>query len=89
MPDEPFKNREILEMFSDVKKDLKEIKVQTTMHNGRMTKVERWQAYMSGGMTVLTVIVVPILGWALWVLSNIQGQVHSAVDEALSAYEIN
>lgn len=58
------------------------------MHNGRMTKLERWQAYMTGGMTVLTLIVVPILAWALWVLVNIQGQVHTAVDDALSAYEI-
>ena len=67
---------------------LDKILVQTTAHNGRMSKLERWQAYMSGGMTVLVIIVVPILAWALWVLVNIQGQVHNAVDDALSAYNI-
>ena len=72
----------------DVRQSLSRIELQTTQHNGRMTKVEKWQSYISGGMTVLTIIVVPILAWALWVLVNIQGQVHNAVDDALSAYNI-
>ena len=75
-------------MFGDVKKDLTDIKIQTTMHNGRMSKMELRQAHISGGMSVLILIVVPILGWALWVLANIQGQVHNAVDDALSAYNL-
>lgn len=96
---EPYNKREIDTLHSNILermgqhneatiKELKEIKVQTTLHNGRMKSLERWQAYMTGGMTVLTLIVVPILAWALWVLVNIQGQVHSAVDDALSAYNV-
>lgn len=88
MTEEPFKNREIVEMFGEVKTGLSKIEVQTTMHNGRMSKMEKWQAYMTGAFSVLTIVVVPLLSWALWVLANIQGQVHGAVDQALSAYNI-
>jgi len=41
MEEEPYKNREIDEKFNDIMKELKEIKIQTTKHNGRMQKVER------------------------------------------------
>jgi len=62
------------------------------MHNGRMTKVERWQAYTSGAMAVIVLIIVPLLGWALFKLSTIDAMIqhstHQAVDEALSAYNI-
>lgn len=55
MPDEPFKNREILEMFGDVKKTLGEIKEQTTKTNGRVTRLERV-------MLVLITAVIVIIG---------------------------
>ena len=41
MKEEPYKNREIDEKFNDIMKELKEIKIQTTKHNGRMQKMER------------------------------------------------
>jgi len=88
MEDVPFSNREIREMFSDVKGGLERIERQTVATNGRVTKLERWKYIGMGATSVLTLIVVPILAWALWVLVNIQGQVHEAVDQALSAYDI-
>ena len=77
-----------MEMFADVKSTLKDIKTQTTTTNGRVGKLENLRFFITGAISVLTVIVVPLLAWALWVLSNIQGQVHGAVDQALSAYNI-
>lgn len=90
MPDEsvPFMNREIREMFDDVKNGLDRIERQTIATNGRVTQLERWKYVGMGATSVLTLIVVPILAWALWILVNIQGQVHQAVDQALSAYQI-
>lgn len=90
MPDEsiPYRNREIKEMIDDVRNSLQRIEVQTTTTNGRVSKLENWKHFITGGMTVITLIIVPLLGWALWVLANIQGQVHNAVDSALSAYQI-
>lgn len=80
MKEEPkFTNREITEMFNDVKQSLARIEEQTTRHNGRMTKVEEWKAFMSGGIAVLVAIVLPILTWSVYTLVNIQDTVNEAV----------
>jgi hypothetical protein len=88
MPEEPYKNREIKEMFDDLKKGNERIETQVIKTNGRVTRLEQWKYIGMGATSVLTIIVVPILSWALYILVNIQGQVHSAVDQALSAYDI-
>lgn len=74
--------------FSDMKESINELTEHVKKTNGRVSSLEKWQAYITGGMTVLTIIVVPLLGWALWILSNVESQVHEAVDNALAAYEI-
>lgn len=56
--------------------------------NGRISKLERWQYTMMGALSILTVIVVPILGWALYILVNIQTQVNEAVATAISSYDV-
>lgn len=90
--DSPYSNREIQEKWNDIASTLQEIKTQTKLTNGRVTSLEKWQYTVIGGVAVLTLIVVPLLGWALYILSNIQSQVttaaHQAVDDALSAYDI-
>ena len=45
MTEQPFSNREIQEMFSHIKEDLKGIKEQTTLTNG---KVRRLYIYLVG-----------------------------------------
>lgn len=84
----PYSNREIDEKWRDISATLTRIEEQTVKTNGRVGALERWKYIGMGATSVLTLIVVPILAWALWVLVNIQGQVHSAVDDALSAYDI-
>lgn len=54
--------------------------------NGRTTKLEKWQYTIMGGLSILTIVVVPILGWALYVLVNIDATVHTAVTTAISVY---
>lgn len=89
MPEEPFKNREILEMFSDVKKDLTDIKMQTTKTNGSVADLRRWQDRTIGAVTIIMLVVVPMLTWALSLLVNIDARIHSAVDDALAAYNVD
>ena len=84
----PFMNREILEMFGELSKGQDRIEAQVKHTNGRVTQLERWKYIGIGATAVLTTVVVPILSWALYVLVNIQGQINTAVDRALSAYEI-
>ena len=92
MPNEPFSNREIKEMFSDMCSKLDRIEAQTNRTNGRVSSLEIWRGGMVGGMAVLSVIVVPLLGWALYTLTTINGKVESstqsAITKVLSAYEV-
>lgn len=115
MPEEPYKNREIKELFSaaDERADafhaklmermgvfednttnsLDRIEEQTKKTNGTVADINRWRERVNGMAIAsgifMTVIVVPILAWSLYVLVNINESVHVAIDEALSAYDIN
>jgi cellobiose-specific phosphotransferase system component IIC len=88
MSEEPYKNREINEMFEDVQSTLGRIEEQTKKTNGRVTELEKWKYASMGATGILSVIVVPILAWALYTLVNINHDIHQAIDEALQAYSI-
>lgn len=88
MTEDPFSNREITEMFKDITNGLTRVEAQTTKTNGRVNDMEKWRAFMTGAMAVLTTLVVPILAWSIYTLVNIQHTIHQTVDEALSAYNI-
>ena len=88
MPEEPFKNREILEMFNDLKGGNKRIEEQVIKTNGRVTALERWKYIGMGATSVLSFLVVPILIWALSILVGMDSRIQQSVDRALSAYEI-
>lgn len=93
MPDQDFTNREINEMFGDVKKDVAEILIQTKRTNGSIADINRWRERLNGALGAsgifMTLVVLPILAWSLYVLVNLPNTVHSAVDDALSVYTIN
>lgn len=88
MDESPFSNREIREMIGDVTKTLTRIELQTTLTNGKVAELQKWRYIMMGAISVITVIVIPLLSWALYTLSNINNIVHESVDQALSSYNI-
>lgn len=67
MTEEPT-NRELMQSLEELKdrfvdlknEDVKEIKVQTRLTNGRVGALEKWQSFMIGGMTIISVIVFPV-----------------------------
>lgn len=65
MEEKPYLNREIDEYFKDVKDQLNRIENQTTKTNGRVSKLENWRSYVVGAVAVLTLIVLPAIGWIL------------------------
>lgn len=44
---------------------LDRIESQTIKTNGRVSKLERWQSYVLGGLSVITLMVVPIIIYIL------------------------
>lgn len=90
--DTPYTNREIREKWHDIANDLQSILTQTTKTNGSVADLNRWRERMNGGAVVagifMTVIVVPILGYALYTLVNLPNTIHEAVNQALQAYNI-
>lgn len=87
--DMPYTNREIDEWRTDVKQDLQNILIQTTAHNGRMSKIEGKWMYLTGATSVLTMLVVPLLGWAIYTLANLNHIIQETVKDALSVYDLD
>lgn len=93
IPDAPYSNREIREKWHDMANDLQEILTQTKKTNGSVADINRWRERVNGAAwatgAFLTCVLLPILGWAMYVLININQTVHSAVDQSLQVYNIN
>lgn len=91
-PDTPYTNRELREHWHNQNNALAEILVQTKKTNGAIADINRWRERINGAAFVggffVTVIVVPVLSWAIYVLVNINQTIHASVDQALSAYDV-
>ena len=46
--------------IKEIRHDVKEIKEQTTAHNGRLTRVEKYMYMLMGGLTITGIIIVPL-----------------------------
>lgn len=51
----------ILYRLGEQDKKLDAIHEQVVRTNGRLAKVEKWQAFIEGGLAILTVLVVPVV----------------------------
>jgi len=97
--DFPYSNREIREKWDDIGNALSklstdmsigftEVKGKQDQTNGNVKTLQLWRAGLTGATGVLTLIMVPLLGWALYTLSTINDRINKGVADALSAYEI-
>lgn len=95
----PYTPREIREKWhdmnnsiQDVSNDIQSVLSQVKLTNGSIAEINRWRERINGGAIVsgvfMTVIVVPILAWAIFVLVNIQESIHKSIQDALSAYDL-
>ncbi len=63
MPEADYTNREIDTFENRVEKGLGEIIKQARLTNNRVRSLELWRSYMLGGMSALTLIVIPLVIW--------------------------
>lgn len=81
--DAPYTNRELREQAKDLQDSIDRVEAQTTKHNARMTKMEEWRAYITGGMAMLTLIALPIMGWLVYSVLTLPQSIDQAVEESV------
>lgn len=70
--DEKFKNLDTLirEKHDDTMIKVNEVIVQTTKTNGSVANLKKWQERSIGAGSVVLLVLIPILGWALLQISS-------------------
>lgn len=58
---DPYSKRELDNKFTTIVDTLDRIESQTVQTNGRVKALERWQAYLTGALTIIA----PLSLWAL------------------------
>ena len=94
-----YQNREIDERFLTLEQKMEErhadqiqylqrIEGQTTKTNGRVNKLENWQAYIKGGLAVIVLLLVPIAIYFIQQTlsdASLHDEVQQAVTDALNS----
>lgn len=59
--DAEYTNRELDEKFDGLHEKLDLILAQTTKTNGRVNRLEIWRGFISGGLAIVTIVILPII----------------------------
>lgn len=51
----------ISEKYDDMKEQLNRIEIQTTETNGKVRSLQVWRGFITGGLAIVTVLLIPIL----------------------------
>jgi hypothetical protein len=67
---------------------LSRIEIQTKETNGKVAEIQRWRERMTGAGYITLLVVLPLMSWALYQVTQINDKVRVGVREALSSYEV-
>ena len=66
--DSAYTKRELDEKFGEIKTQLNRIEAQTMKTNGSVSSLKVWRGYVTGGLAILTIVVLPM---GFWILNRI------------------
>ena len=93
--DKPYSNRELDHYFNDIREkflgaitdiasDVKDIKIQTTKTNGRVSKLEHWRTAVLAAGGIVTSVIIP---FSVYYFLKLETKVEN-IYKTLSQYEI-
>lgn len=85
MAEGQYSTRELEHYFGDIRKDIKEIKEQTIKTNGRVNKLENWRWLLTGGMLIISMMVIPLL---VYIFNSVVNSPIDKLTKILSNYEV-
>lgn len=65
------------------------ILIQTKLTNGRVTKLEGWRQWITGGMAAFAIVLIPLFGWMVYQIVTFPQLIQSSVAQALVPYQTN
>lgn len=78
--------------FGGVNSRLDTLNGKVAAHEATNNEFSKWRERVNGGMLAsgvfMTVIVIPILLWAVWSLVNFKDSMRAEIKDALSIYEV-
>lgn len=57
------------------KEQLTRIEVQVLKTNGSVANLKSWKSYITGGLTILTIVIVPAIGYLTYTLLNVDKEI--------------
>jgi hypothetical protein len=84
--------KKVADFRTEILAKVGEVHTETKATNGKIADVNKWREQVNGGAKVaaffMAVIVIPLLGWAVFVLSSIDTKINESVQNVLSTYDI-
>lgn len=74
--------------LQDISNSLARVEAQTMKHNGRMSKMEAWRNYMLGAISIISAVVLPLMGYVLYRVANLHEEIRLGISEELNQYNV-
>ena len=80
-------HREVMSELESHAKVHTQLLEQVKITNGQVSSLQLWKAGIVGGLSILTMVLLPILSWALYTIVTLDDRINEGVAQTLDGYE--